>query len=206
MENAYSNDYIELQKFLSDFCKEIKDIKRDNTDIETIKRLVNSLHIFQISIISLIDVINTGFFIHCDLHSKNIFINTKNGRIKLIDFGLSKFSNTKENLRCDTKRSSTKILYGTSNECFGKGILYQMYKFNPLKSDKFDQTNLVGDEAMIYEYIQIYNRINTKIEKIIIMSNIIDKDTKKKLLKERLTNTDRPLPPNVSVRLIKQDF
>jgi serine/threonine protein kinase len=178
MENVKTNDYIELDEFLTNFCSSLtNDIKNNKDDV--IKDDFKRLEVFKNIIINLVKYTNTDTFMHCDLHPLNIFIHTRTGAIKLIDFGLSKFNLSEEpkKLSCDKQRSSTKKLMETSNKCFGKSLLFQLDKINIFNSKSFSENNLSNDNGMIYEYIKIYNRIKSKVEKR-MLRYIENNDTK----------------------------
>jgi hypothetical protein len=65
----------------------------------------------------------------------------------------------------------------TSNKCFGKSLLFQLDKINIFNSKSFSENNLSNDNGMIYEYIKIYNRIKSKVEKR-MLRYIENNDTK----------------------------
>lgn len=135
MEYLDPKDWTELTDIILDFCK------NPNIDKTSMKNLF--FNIFEV-----LKTFKLNGISHCDLHTRNIFVNKKTDKIKIIDFGLGETSRN----QCKKRRSITKGILDNYSMC-QKSTMNLYIKL--IKGELFPK-NIDSDMAMFVSILGIF--------------------------------------------------
>lgn len=183
--------YVELDKIIRETCAALT----SHSSSEDVREAMNNIREIYYNIFQVIKVLKLNHLSHCDLHTKNIFVDN-NLKIKIIDFGLATI------LNCKKKREETGAILDTYKKCIEnisflsrQKITLQLY-LKLIKGEILKSNDIDSDISMFITIVSIFFRNEPIIEKLYKLSSDIFNDLQTKnmiRLKEHLDMLEEDL-------------